>query len=369
MIFHSISKKPVFLVGNGLRSAGAKDLLDEIFEKTKIPVITSMNGVDLVQEGNRIGFFGVYGTRTANMIVEESDLIIAVGVRLGLRQIGPHSEKFAPNAKLIRVDIDKHEIERSVKIDEDKYITDAKSFLQDLLQENIPDYSKWLDKCFKLKDYLEGYDDEIGNLAVKKISSLLPVDPIISVDVGQNQCWTAQSLTLKGNKGRILIGGGYGSMGCGLPYSIGASIALNNKKGYCITGDGGLQMNIQELETVAREKLPIKILVLNNKTLGKISEVQIKAKELVLSQTTSSGGYTVPDFTKISLAYGIKSVTLSDYNLLDNYVDWLQDDEPCLINILLPEDTKLIPKIDFHSYKTYPIIEDEKLLIARNILE
>lgn len=369
MIFPLTSKKPILIVGDGLRSAGAAEMLNVFIEKTKIPVITSMNSVDLVQDKNRIGFFGIYGNRAANMIVNESDLIIAIGVRLGLRQIGPHpAEKFAPNAKLIRVDIDINEIERSIKINEEKYVMDAREFMADLLGEKIPEYAEWNKKCFKLRDYLEGYDDEVGNLAVKKIASLLPTNPIVAVDVGQNQCWSAQSLFLKGNEGRILIGGGYASMGCGLPYAIGASIVRNNEKVYCIIGDGGLQMNIQELETVVREKIPVKILVLNNSSLGKISEVQAKSNGSKFAQTTSSSGYSVPDFTKISLAYGIKSITLSNYNLLDSYNHWLLDDEACLINIMLPSDTKLIPKIEFHSYEVFPQIDYKTRLEAIGIL-
>lgn len=99
---------------------------------------------------------------------------------------------------------------------------------------------------------------------------MLPENPTVAIDVGQNMCWSAQSLYLRGNEGRILIGGSYGSMGCGLPYAIGACISKNKGLTFCITDDGGMQMNIQELETVRRENLPIKILVINNEVLGKI---------------------------------------------------------------------------------------------------
>lgn len=368
MIFRLTSKKPVLIVGNGARSADVADLIYKFSQKTQIPVLTSMNSVDLVQDKYKIGFIGTYGNRAANMIIEECDLIIAIGIKLGLRQIGRYPEKFAPNAELIRADIDEYELSRSIKEDEEKHLSDAKAFLISLIEEEIPSYSEWAEKCFKLKDQLENYDDVIGNLAVKKISSLLAPNPIVAVDVGQNQCWSAQSLTLKGKNGRILIGGGYGSMGCGLPYAIGASISQNYSKVYCITGDGGLQMNIQELETVVREKIPVKILVLNNHVLGKISEVQEKSYASKFAQTTKASGYTVPNFKKISLAYGIKAVTLSDYNLLENYVDWLSDDEPCLIDITLPCNTKLIPKIDFTTMKELPKMDSETMLKTKKIM-
>lgn len=359
MIFHSTSKKPILLVGNGARAAGAESLIIEFTKKTNIPIITTMNGVDLAQDDMKIGFMGVYGNRVANTILTQCDLIISVGARLSLRQVGKNPRKFAPQAKLIRVDIDPYEISHNIKDDEKKYLLDAKDFMKRLMQEEIPDYSEWHDKCFKAKKLFENCDKEIGNMVIEEINKLLPLNPIVAVDVGQSQCWSAQSLSLKGYLGRILIGGGYGSMGCGLPYAIGASIAQSKKVVYCITGDGGLQMNIQELETVKRENLPVKMLVLNNYALGKIREVQYMSYESRFAGTTSDSGYTVPDFEKIAQAYGIKACTISTYKKLGNYKDWLYDDEPCLINIQMPEDTLLIPKIKWETGKIEPAIDSD----------
>lgn len=359
MIFHMTSKRPVLLVGNGARESGAADSIYELIDKTHIPVLTSLNTVDMIQDQDRIGFIGTYGNRAANMIVAESDLIIAVGIRLGLRQIGHNKELFAPNAKLIRADVDQAELSRQIKDDEEKYLIDATEFIKKLYDEDIPDYSDWQRRCFELRDYLEGLDDTTGNRCIKEIGSLLPENPIVAVDIGQAMCWTAQSLALKGRHGRIIIGGSYGAMGVGLPYAIGASIANGNKKVFCITGDGGLQMNIQELESVAREKLPIKILVVNNHVLGKISEVQEKSYEGRYAQTTKESGYTVPNFENVSKAYGIKARTLNSYEALTECSDWLEDDEPCLVDISIPWDTKLIPKIEFNTMSVMPKLEDD----------
>lgn len=368
MIFHMTSKKPVLLVGNGAREAGAAEEIYQLIEKTHIPVLTSLNTVDMVQDKERIGFIGTYGNRAANMIVAECDLIIAVGIRLGLRQIGNKPELFAPNAKLIRADIDQSELSRQVKDDEEKYLIDAKEFLLHLLEEDIPDYSKWFKRCCSLRDYLEGKDDELGNLVIKKIGNLLPENPIVAVDIGQAMCWTAQSLWLKGRNGRIIIGGSYGAMGVGLPYSIGASIYHKKKSVYCLTGDGGLQMNIQELETVSREKLPIKILVINNHALGKISEVQEKSYEGRFAQTTLESGYSVPNFEAVSKAYGIKAATLHSYENLDEYAGWMMDDEPCLLDITLSRNTKLIPKIEFNTMEVMPKLPEDVMEKAWGIL-
>lgn len=368
MIFHLTSKKPVLVVGNGARAAGATELVYELIRKTHIPVLTTMNTVDMVQDEYRLGFIGTYGNRVANMIINEADLVISVGARLGLRQIGHVPELFAPKAKLIRCDVDQYELGRQIKEDEEKYNFDAKYFLEHLLQEDIPDYLDWWERCFEAKRLLDGYDDTEGNKLMGKISQVLPSNPVITVDIGQTVCWAAQSLWLKGTEGRILIGGSYGAMGIALPYAIGASICRGNSLTYCITGDGGLQMNIQELEVVKRENLPIKILVVNNKELGKISEIQHGAYDDRYCITTENSGYTVPDFVKVSEAYGIKAAKLDSYENLEEYREWLMDEEPCLLNIMLTPGTLLIPKIKWETGKIEPKLDGEILVKVNTLL-
>lgn len=369
MIFRSTFNKPILLVGNGARTAGAYELIREFSQKTSIPVLTTMMGVDLAQDDDHIGFIGTHGNRIANMILSECDLIISVGARLGLRQVGRYTKNFAPKAALIRADIDPDELSRTIKKDEQKFQVDAKTFMSQLLKEDIPNYEGWKKQCLLAKRVLDVYDKTEGNFAVEKIASLLPVNPIVAVDVGQNQCWCAQSLLLKGHSGRILIGGGYGTMGCALPYAIGASISRGNGITYCVTGDGGFQMNIQELETVKREQLPIKIFILNNKVLGKISETQHFNHQNRYAQTTGQSGYSVPNFEKIANAYGIKATTLDSYAAqLDNYADWIVDDEPCLFNIMLSEESYLIPKIKWETSEIEPKLSEDLMNQVKAIL-
>ncbi len=358
MILNKTYKKPILLVGNGVRTANACHLVYKFARKTNIPVLTTMNGVDLAQDDIHIGFIGTHGNRIANMIIAECDLVISVGARLSLRQVGRHTRNFAPKADLIRVDIDENELSRDIKDNERKFHMDANTFLTQLLQENFPDYSLWKEQCMKAKDILSHYDKVEGNFAVEKISSLLPINANVSVDVGQHQCWCAQSLALKGEEGRIHISGGYGTMGCALPYSIGSSIALGkNTPVFCISGDGGFQMNIQELEVLKREKLPVKIFILNNRVLGKISETQHLGHQDRYAQTTKSSGYSVPNFQRIAEAYGIKAATLDSYQDLDKLATWLLDDEPCLIDISLPELSLLVPKIKWETSTIAPSLE------------
>lgn len=368
MIFRSTYSKPILLAGNGVRSADAVEMLHEFAHKTNIPVLTTMNGVDLAQDDLHIGFIGTHGNRIANMVLNECDLIVSVGARLGIRQVGRTAGKFAPKARLVRCDIDEYELSRNIKDDEKKYHTDARDFMRMLMSEEVGDYSAWKAQCLEAKAILDGYDKQPGNRAVEKIASLLPPNPVVSVDVGMHQCWCAQSLVLKGHRGRILIGGGYGTMGCGLPFAIGSCIAMGKVISYCIVGDGGFQMNVQELETVRRENLPIKIFILNNKVLGKISETQYLELEGRCAYTTSVGGYSVPDFKEISNAYGIKAAHLDNYENLGAYMSWINDREPCLLDIPLPEQSLLTPKIQFETQKVRPELNNAVIAKIEEIL-
>ena len=356
------------LVGNGVRTADAVDMVHEFVKKTNIPLLTTMNGVDLAQDDLHIGFIGTHGNRVANMIMRECDLIVSVGARLSLRQVGRYTANFAPQAHLVRADIDESELSRNIKIDEDKFHTDARDFMRKILDEPVGNFSAWRQQCLEAKAVLDNYDKQPGNYAVEAIGRLLPSNANVSIDVGMHQCWSAQSLVLKGYKGRIHISGGYGTMGCGLPFAIGSAIAMKDVPVFCITGDGGFQMNNQELETVKRENLPVKIFILNNKVLGKISETQHFSHGDRFACTAVSGGYTVPEFVKIAEAYGIKAVKLADYNDLVNFKEWVTDNEPCLFDIALPEDSLLTPKIKWETGKISPAISDDVVEEVRSIL-
>lgn len=369
MIFRSIYNKPILLVGNGVRTANAVDLVHNFAKKCNIPVLTSMNAVDIAQDDLHIGFIGTHGNRIANIILNKCDLVVSIGARLGIRQVGRLTNNFAPNADLVRCDIDEYELSRNIKDNEKKYHSDARDFLNKIISEDLNDYTNWRNACIKARDLLSNCDVQEGNLIMKEISLFLPENPIVAVDVGMNQCWCAQSLLLKGYKGRILISGGFGIMGCSLPYAIGASISNNKGIVYSIVGDGGLQMNIQELETIKREKLPIKIIVINNKVLGKISETQHLNHNDRYANTTKEGGYSVPDFVKIAIAYNIKSANLISYKDISYYSDWFLDNDACLININMKENCLLTPKIKFETGIISPNIEEKVINEVNMILD
>lgn len=368
MIFNEKYKKPILLVGNGVRTAGAVQMVHEFVRKTNIPLLTTMNGVDLAPEEFHIGFIGTHGNRIANMMLNHCDLIVSIGARLSIRQVGRYTANFAPQADLVRADIDEYELSRNIKENERKFHTDARDFMRILLDENVEDFSLWRNRCLEAKSILDVCDKQPGNKVIETIGALLPENPIVSVDVGMNQCWTAQSLILKGTEGRIHISGGYGTMGCGLPYAIGSSIATGKGLSFCISGDGGFQMNIQELETIKRENLPVKIYILNNRVLGKISETQHFSHGDRFAATAVSGGYTVPEFVKIAEAYGIKAAKIESYEQLSSYKEWFNDNEPCLFDITLPEMSFLTPKIKFDTGNISPEISVDFLDKVNEIL-
>lgn len=357
MTFLSTCKRPVLLAGMGARSAGAVEALHRLQDKCHVPILTTMNAVDIAQGDRHIGFIGTYGNRAANMIMDECDLVVSVGARLGLRQVGNRPCHFAPKARLVRVDIDQYELARDVKPAEQKLLMDAGSFVDGMLANESADFSEWMARCVEVRDLLDRIDDTEGNECMRRIAEVLPANPVVAVDIGQVVCWCAQSLVLRGDASRMLVGGSYGTMGCGLPYAIGASIATGGGPVFCVTGDGGLQMNIQELETVRREGLPIKIIVVDNRALGKISEIQRGTYGGRYAQTTASSGYTVPDFAAVASAYGIRSASLSSADYLADYRDWMLDGLPCLVDVRIPEDSSLIPKIMWGTGKMEPSLD------------
>ena len=301
-----------------------------------------------VQEGlnSFYGFIGAYGDRIANFVVAKSDLVLSVGARLDVRQVGAKRGNFAPNSTLIRVDIDEGELEYKVHDNEINIVADASEFLNEvLIKWPSSDYSPWLNVCNHIKEKLYGYDDRNSNKFVKEISKFIPEGSIITTDVGQNQVWVAQSLEVK-NGDRVLFSGGHGAMGYSLPASIGAAIA-SGKVVYSFNGDGGIQMNIQELQLIAREQLPVKIILFNNNALGMIRHFQEMYFKGNYYQTTPGGGFTSPNFEKLADAYHIDYRVVRNNSEIERLGNILTDKKPALIEVQLNENTYVFPKLEY----------------------
>lgn len=359
------SKKPLLLLGNGIKSAGVVDEISKIEEKLKIPVVTTMIAVD-VAAGYKYnyGFIGAYGSRTANFLASKCDLLISIGARLDVRQVGAKRENFAPNAKIIRIDIDEGELSYTVHEDEIHICADIKSVVGALEKIEVKDCSEWINLCESINERLTGFDDKRPNQLVKKFCNLIPEDSVITTDVGQNQVWVAQSLDLKKGQ-RVLFSGGHGAMGYSLPAAVGACMASSKKPTVCFSGDGGIQMNIQELMAVSSERLPIKIILLNNYALGMIRHFQEMYFDKNYTQTTISGGYSVPDFGAIANAYGIKYICCEseeDIYSIDKMI--FESGEPVFIEVKIKEDTYVFPKLEFGKPN-----QDQEPLLERKLYE
>ncbi len=369
------SKKPVLILGGGIKCAKADIDLVSFLKNFQIPIVTTWSGVDLIDYNNKhyIGNVGVYGSRAANFTIQNSDLIISLGSRLDTRITGGVPSSFARNAKKIVVDVDKYELEkkRGLKIDL-KVNSDIKNFFN-----NYKKYKKifierndWLKKCnnwkikyplllkeyFKEKNYVNPY------VLMDKLSKILSNKEIIIADDGGHLTWTIQSLKVKYGQ-KLFSAFGNSPMGYSLPASIGASIAKNKKRVICIDGDGSIQINLQELHTIDKLKLPIKIFILNNNGYGIIKQFQ----ELYLGKRYEASGKGVsnPNFKKIAHSFNINYNLIRNHNDLDMLNKIIYSKKAELIEISLKEDQKIIPKLQFGN----PIEDLSPLLPRKEFFE
>lgn len=339
------ARKPCLLAGAGIRQSGSSALFKKMMEEIQIPVVTSMIAIDALPSDHplKYGFIGAYGDRTANFIVDKCDLLITLGSRLDIRQTGVNQENFAPYAKLIRIDIDPLECTNKIKTDEIDIHMDlnqAIPLFHQLLKENLKACKLWINTCNQIKQELLDIDDQLPNQIVQQLSKELPEDLIITTDVGQNQVWISQSFYVKENQ-RILYSGGHGAMGYSLPAAIGAYYALK-KPVLSFNGDGGFQMNIQELQFISKQKLPIKIVVFNNHALGMIRHFQEMYFDSRYTQTLSAGGYFNCNLKKIAEAYDMPYM---QYEMGESINPCINQEGPYLIEVVLPEETYVVPKL------------------------
>jgi len=367
------SERPVILTGGGVRTANATEDLLRFIHYTHIPVVSTLMGLDGIdhQRPEFVGFIGAYGNRYANLTIANADVVIVMGSRLTSRQTSPNPNTFAREARIIHIDIDKHEMDRAVKShlsiqgDLRKFLKVINETLSNITLHN--NFEGWLSQINNYKKQYPSYptQQELNaidpNKMMKIISSMLDGKTIICTDVGQNQMWVAQSFEIKHGQ-RLLNSGGMGAMGFALPSAIGAYKASPDSTIIAIAGDGGIQMNIQELQTIVREKMPIKIFVVNNKALGMIRHFQEMYFDSCYLGTID--GYNTPDFIKLGEAYGILSYKISSYEQLWSIKDKLEDNYSYLFEIDLNNITYVIPKLSMGRP-----IEDQDPVVSREELK
>lgn len=307
------AKKAVILAGGGVIHSGGHKELKELAEHTHIPVTMTLMGLGGFPGTHSLslGMLGMHGTYYANMAIQNSDLIIAIGARFDDRVTGK-VDTFAPHAKIIHVDIDPTSIRKNVRVDV-PIVGDVKLVLRDMLKilketgkaqwgEIRKSWLKQIDSWKKERPLVYYKDDFVikPQFVVEKIYEITRGDAIITTEVGQNQMWAAQFF--KFDRPRTLLSsGGLGTMGYGFPAAIGAQIAFPDKLVIDIAGDGSIQMNIQELATAVINKLPVKVAILNNQYLGMVRQWQ----ELFFRERYSYSHLDIsPDFVKVAEAYG-----------------------------------------------------------------
>lgn len=342
------SKRPLIISGAGVIHSKGVEEFREFVERLQIPVTSTLLGLGAYPGDKNLflGMLGMHGTAAANIATLEADLIIGMGFRFDDRITG-NIEKFCPNAKIIHIDIDPSEIEKNKKVDI-ALVGDLKKVLTLLNKKRIEleDIQEWRDRVEYLKrryslivpDCKEGLTTQ---RVLREIDRVLKGEGVIATDVGQHQMWSALHLTYR-NPNSIISSGGGGTMGFGLPSAIGAQVACPDKKIISIVGDGGFQMNIQELILLKAYKLPVKVFIMNNSYLGMVRQWQ----ELFHERRYSEVNLEInPDFVKVAEAYGVKSVTLESEEDLEKIDKILKSDEPILVNCIVKKEENVYPMI------------------------
>jgi acetolactate synthase I/II/III large subunit len=341
------SERPVAYVGGGVISAGAVDELNTFIRTTNIPITTTLMGKGSFPDDDplSLGMLGMHGTHYANYSIYNSDLLLAIGVRFDDRVAGD-VKKFAPQAKIIHIDIDPAEIGKRVNVDI-PIVGDVKSVLEQTLGKvKRAERKPWLDQIEQWKkEYPLRYKQDGGlkpQFVLECINRIKNRDIIICTDVGQHQMWAAQYITTK--KPRTFISsGGLGTMGFGFPAAIGAQVGCPDKTVIVISGDGSFQMNIQELATARTYNIPVKICVFNNGVLGMVRQWQ----ELFWDKRYSHTCFEFnPDFIKIAQGYDIKGQTVrSAEEVMPALNEALAVNGPFIIDFRIAPEENVFPMV------------------------
>lgn len=298
------AQKPVAYIGGGVHMAGAMPQLQQFLAANPMPSVTTLKGMGSVAKDNPhyLGMLGMHGTQAANLAVQQSDLLICLGARFDDRVTG-NLQKFAPLAKVIHIDIDPAEINK-VRFAQVALLGDMKQILPAISSQS--DCKDWLAHCAALKQQYGWRYDHPGEriyapLLLKQLSERMPDNSVVACDVGQHQMWVAQHMRFSSPRNH-LSSGGLGTMGFGLPAAIGAKLARPQDTVITVTGDGSFMMNVQELATIKRFRLPVKIVVIDNQRLGMVKQWQQLFFNERYSETDLSDN---PDFVALAAAFAI----------------------------------------------------------------
>lgn len=304
------AKKPIAYIGGGVQMADALTQLQHFLAESPMPSVTTLKGMGSVARANPhyLGMLGMHGTQAANLAVQQCDLLICLGARFDDRVTG-NLAKFAPDAKVIHVDIDPAEINK-VRFADCAFIGDMKQILPAISAPTLCD--EWLAHCLQLKQQYGWRYDHPGEriyapLMLKQLSDRMPDNSVVCCDVGQHQMWVAQHMRFNSPRNH-LSSGGLGTMGFGLPAAIGAKLARPQDTVIAVSGDGSFMMNVQELGTIKRFRLPVKIVIVDNQRLGMVKQWQQLFFNERYSETDLSDN---PDFVALAAAFAIPGHTIT----------------------------------------------------------
>lgn len=346
------AKHPLLLVGGGVRLSAASQLLSEFIKKTRIPYVSTLLGLDSISHTNEnyLGFIGSYGNRWANAAVKQSDLLITIGSRLDVRQTGNNIDKFIAGKKIIRVDIDDHELTGRVSSDL-SIKSDASIFLKAAMKIDYRiDSSQYISEIREIEKKHPQEREQESNLILNPSTVMEYLGKVFHessgfiIDVGQHQMWAAQSIKLRDGQ-RFLTSGGLGAMGFAIPASIGAAVA-HPSRWVSISGDGCLQLSSAELQTITQYKLPIAVCVINNGQHGMVAQFQEENMDGRLTGTRE--GFSNPDFQELARAYGFSKVAkISSVSELENLISLIENsnDEPIFLEFIIDPEAKALPKM------------------------
>jgi acetolactate synthase I/II/III large subunit len=366
------SKRPVILLGNGVRLSGAQGLVDDLLKVFQVPYLTAWNGADLIPTDHPLhfGHEGNYGQRCANFVVQNCDLLISIGSRLAIPQIGYEWSEFARGARKIIVDIDPKELAKFQKGEDLLVIeADAREFIQSILggnrEQKLEAPREWLERCSGWKAKYPIVDETIHPHSEKYVNSYEFVqqlsrkfsdDELIITDMGTALTCTHQAIALR-KRNRLITSTGLGEMGYGLPGAVGASVASGKKRVILITGDGSMMMNLQELQTIRHHHLPIKVFIFINDGYLSIRHTQTGLFRNSYVGSGSASGVTCPDFAEVGKAFGFKTFRISRPAETDEVIDnVLASDGPVMCEVAMDPVQPLVPKLSFE------LTEDGKMV-------
>ncbi len=351
------AKRPIIVAGNGIRLSGAISEFKQFVKSFQIPVTTSYLGLDLLPSNDPfyVGRLGIKGDRAGNFAVQNSDFLIVLGSRLAVPLTGFEYEMFARDAKIIVVDIDPVEHQKNtVRID--RFINcDVKNFLVEMNKKEVlsVDRGEWISKCRYWREHwpvalpvYEKMSNKINMYTfIDHLSRYTKDDAVVVADAGSAYYVTAQALKVSGNQ-RYITSGAQADMGFAIPASIGASVAKGRGEVVAITGDGSFQMNIQELQTIIHNQLPIKIFILNNAGYLSIRTTQGKFFEGRLLGAGPSSGISFPELSKIAYAYGYTYFCAQTLNNLDTALEeTMSSNVPTICEIMCLEHQEIVPTV------------------------